>query len=157
LDIGSGAGLPGLVMAIALPDYSFHLVERRQKRATFLKIATSQLGLENAKVYLADVTELKDIQADGVTAMAVGTFKLLYCLTTQLHNQEILLISRKGSESQKEIYELEQSLNTQSEMIATIPLKTDQTSPNPSNVSRETIYGSLSAIKLLGGLECANT
>jgi 16S rRNA (guanine527-N7)-methyltransferase len=156
LDIGSGAGLPGLVMAIALPHYSFHLVERRQKRATFLKIATSQLGLENVKVYLADVTKLKDIRADGVTAMAVGTFKLLYCLTRQLHNQEILLLSRKGSEYQKEIAELEQSLNTQAKMIANVPLKTDQTPPNPSNVSRETIYGSLIAIKLLGGLECAN-
>lgn len=155
LDIGSGAGLPGLVIAIALPHYSFHLVERRQKRAAFLKIAASQLRLENVKVYLADVTELKDIRADGVTAMAVGTFKLLYCSTRQLHNWEILLMSRKGGEYQKEIAELEQSLNTPSKLVATIPLKPDQTPPNPSNVSRETIYGSLVAIKLLGGLECA--
>jgi 16S rRNA (guanine527-N7)-methyltransferase len=156
LDVGSGAGLPGLVMAIELPEYSFHLVEKRQKRSAFLKIAASQLGLENVKIYLADVTELKDIQADAVTALAVGTFKLLYCLTRQLHDEEILLMSRKGNDYQREIKELEQSLSIRSEIIANIPLKTNQASPNPSNVSRETIYGSLIAIKLLGGLECAS-
>jgi 16S rRNA (guanine527-N7)-methyltransferase len=155
LDVGSGAGLPGLVMAIALPEYLFHLVERRQKRAAFLKIAASQLRLENVKVYLADVTELKDIQVDVVTAMAVGTFKLLYCLTRKLHNKEILLMSRKGNEYPKEIAELEKSLSTQCRLIANIPLRTNQLSPNPSNVSRETIYGNLVAVKLLGGLECA--
>jgi 16S rRNA (guanine527-N7)-methyltransferase len=157
LDVGSGAGLPGLVMAIALPQYSFHLVEKRQKRSAFLKIATSQLGLENVKVYLADVTELRDIQADAVTALAVGTFKLLYCLTRQLHRQEILLVCRKGNEYQREVSELEQALNVQPRIISNIPLKTNHPSPNPANVSRETIYGSLIAIKLLGGLECADT
>ncbi len=146
LDVGSGAGLPGLVLAIALPHHSILLVERRQKRAAFLKIAASQLGLENAKVYLTDVTELKDIHADVITAMAVGSFKLLYCLTRHLHSEQIILMSRKGEDFAKEIQELEQTLSTTPELLT-----------NPSNVSRETIYGNLVAVRLLGGLECAGT
>jgi 16S rRNA (guanine527-N7)-methyltransferase len=155
LDVGSGSGLPGLVMAIALPEYSFHLVERRQKRAAFLKIAASQLELSNVRVYLADVTELVEPQADVVTAMAVGRLKLLYCLTRKLHKQTILLVSRKGKNFQHEIDELEQSLIVSSELIANLPLFVSPLLPNPSNVSRETIYGNLIAVKTLGGLECA--
>jgi 16S rRNA (guanine527-N7)-methyltransferase len=153
LDVGSGAGLPGLVIGIALPHYSILLVERRQKRATFLKLAASQLGLENVKVYLADVTELKDIHADAITAMAVGTFKLLYCLTRHLHKKEVLLLSRKGREYEQELEELEQTINASPSVIANQSL-TSHFPPNPANVSRETIYGNLIAVRLLGGLEC---
>jgi 16S rRNA (guanine527-N7)-methyltransferase len=154
LDVGSGAGLPGLVMAIVLPEYTFHLVERRQKRAAFLKIAASQLGLTNVKVHHDDVTILRGFRTDAVTAMAVGTFKLLYCLTHHLHNEEIFMLSRKGDEYKNEIEELERLLNTRVELIANVPLKTVKL--NSTVVSRETIYGSLIAVKVLGGLECAD-
>jgi 16S rRNA (guanine527-N7)-methyltransferase len=154
LDVGSGVGLPGLVMAIALPQFSFHLVERRQKRASFLKIVVSQLELKNVKVHWADVTELTGIQVDVVTALAVGTFKSLYCLTRGFHKREILLLSRKGSEYERELAELEQTIDSQVQIAANIPLKEKQTPFNLSNVSRETIYGSLIVVKVLGGLEC---
>jgi 16S rRNA (guanine527-N7)-methyltransferase len=154
LDVGSGAGLPGLVMAIVLPEYTFHLVERRQKRAAFLKIAASQLGLTNVKVHYDNVTMLRGSQIDAVTAMAVGTFKLLYCLTNHLHKKEVFILSRKGEEYKNEIEELEESLNIRAELVANVPLKT--TKPNSTIVSRETIYGSLIAIKVLGGLECGD-
>jgi 16S rRNA (guanine527-N7)-methyltransferase len=154
LDVGSGAGLPGLVIASALPHYSVLLVERRQKRATFLKLTASQLGLSNVKVYLADVTELIDIRVNAVTAMAVGTFKLLYCLTRHLHKDEVLLLSRKGEEYEQELEELEKTLKITSAVISNQPLLSSPTAANPANVSRETIYGSLIAVRLLGGLEC---
>ncbi|MGL4608195.1 MAG: RsmG family class I SAM-dependent methyltransferase, partial [Trueperaceae bacterium] len=64
LDVGSGAGLPGLVLAISLPENPVFLVERRQKRAAFLKIAVSQLDLSNANVLATDVTDLKKVYAD---------------------------------------------------------------------------------------------
>ncbi|MGL4611075.1 MAG: RsmG family class I SAM-dependent methyltransferase, partial [Trueperaceae bacterium] len=122
------------------------LVERRQKRAAFLKIAVSQLDLSNANVLATDVTDLKKVYADVVTAMAVGSFKLLYCLTRHLHAENIVLMSRKGDDYSKELAELEQSLGVSSSLLT-----------NPSNVSRETIYGNLVAIELVGGLECVNT
>jgi 16S rRNA (guanine527-N7)-methyltransferase len=144
LDVGSGAGLPGLVVAIALPHHPVLLIERRQKRAAFLKIAVSQLGLTNTKVYLADVTELKDIRADVIIAMAVGSFKLLYCLTRHLHSEQIILMSRKGKGFSNEIHELGRSLDVIPDLLT-----------NPTNVSRETIYGNLVAVELVGGLECS--
>jgi 16S rRNA G527 N7-methylase RsmG len=106
--------------------------------------AVSQLGLTNAKAFLADVTELKEISADVVTAMAVGSFKLLYCLTRHLHSENIVLMSRKGDDFAKEIKELEQNLGVTPKLLT-----------NPSNVSRETIYGNLVAVELVGGLECS--
>lgn len=143
LDVGSGAGLPGLVLAIALPDNPVFLVERRQKRAAFLKIAVAQLGLTNAKAFSADVAELKEISADVVTAMAVGSFSLLYCLTKHLHSDNIILMSRKGNDFAREITELEQTTGTTATLL---------THPN---VSRETIYGNLVAVEIMGGRECS--
>lgn len=148
LDVGSGAGLPGLVLAVALPDNPVFLVERRQKRAAFLKIAVSQLGLSNAKAFSADVKELKEISADVITAMAVGSFKLLYCLTKHLHAEKIVLMSRKGEDYVTEIEELNQIPGM------SLKLLTPHSHSNTANVSRETIYGNLVAVEMLGGLEC---
>ena len=143
LDVGSGAGLPGIVLSIDLPDNPIYLVERRQKRAAFLKIAVSQLELKNAQAFGSDVMELNAISADVVTALAVGSFSLLYCLTRHLHSSSILLMSRKGDDYAKEIVHLEKTLGKPAKIL---------THPN---VSRETIYGNLVAIECVGGLECS--
>ncbi len=58
LDLGSGAGLPGLVVAIALPGASVTLVERRQKRAAFLEMAVRELGVANASVFPGPAEEV---------------------------------------------------------------------------------------------------
>jgi|BEDMetMinimDraft_2_1075160.scaffolds.fasta_scaffold01090_5 16S rRNA (guanine527-N7)-methyltransferase len=49
-DVGSGAGFPGIPLAVALPDCVFYLFELRRKRATFLKSCTEYLGLSNVHV-----------------------------------------------------------------------------------------------------------
>lgn len=49
-DIGSGGGCPGLPLAVALPEYSFTLVERMEKRCVFLQSAISKMKLTNVKV-----------------------------------------------------------------------------------------------------------
>lgn len=64
LDLGSGAGLPGLVVAIARPDLSVRLIERRRARAAFLELAIERLGVTNASVLplrVEDVDELADL------------------------------------------------------------------------------------------------
>jgi 16S rRNA (guanine527-N7)-methyltransferase len=50
-DLGSGAGLPGVVVAIARPDLGVTLVERRRSRAAFLESVLDELGLSNARVF----------------------------------------------------------------------------------------------------------
>lgn len=68
-DLGSGAGLPGVVLAVALPTVEFVLAEARTRRAAFLELAVERLGLENATVYAGRVEDL-DVRFDGCTARA---------------------------------------------------------------------------------------
>ena len=70
-DIGSGAGLPGLPLAIAFPDRRFVLIEPKRRAVAFLELAVDELGLRNVKV-LASRVEDVDLQADLATARAFG-------------------------------------------------------------------------------------
>jgi len=59
-DLGSGAGLPGVVVAIALPRIRMLLVERRPRRAAILELVVEELGLSNATVFAGRVVELPE-------------------------------------------------------------------------------------------------
>jgi 16S rRNA (guanine527-N7)-methyltransferase len=72
LDIGSGAGLPGVVLAIARPALQVILVESRRSRATFLESARASLRLENVRVVHARI-EHQRIQVDVCVARAFGS------------------------------------------------------------------------------------
>jgi 16S rRNA (guanine527-N7)-methyltransferase len=67
VDIGSGAGLPGIVLAVARPDVTVHLVESRRRRAAFLELAAERLGLANAVPVAA---RIEDIEGPYDTAFA---------------------------------------------------------------------------------------
>jgi 16S rRNA (guanine527-N7)-methyltransferase len=56
-DLGSGAGLPGIPIAIARPDLTVHLIESRKRRAAFLELATERLGLPNVRVLPSRIEE----------------------------------------------------------------------------------------------------
>jgi 16S rRNA (guanine527-N7)-methyltransferase len=58
LDVGSGAGFPGIPLAVALPDLSFTLLERMSRRATFLKTCAILLGLRRVTVDQRDLSQL---------------------------------------------------------------------------------------------------
>jgi 16S rRNA (guanine527-N7)-methyltransferase len=73
LDIGSGAGLPGVPLAVAQPQRRFTLCERHARRARFLSHAALQLNLKNVTVAAADVTTLPtDAGFDTIVARAVA-------------------------------------------------------------------------------------
>jgi len=97
LDIGSGAGLPAIIMAIACPQYQLYLVERRQKRAAFLDIVVARLGINNVRVFAKDVREVGGLEpCSAITALAVGEFSLLYELSHSLQAKPCYLLSRKS-------------------------------------------------------------
>ena len=74
LDIGSGAGLPGLVLAIAHPGLAVTLLERMARRARFLELAARELGLDNVTVVNGDALRWRAAQGfDTVTARAVAS------------------------------------------------------------------------------------
>lgn len=60
LDLGTGAGLPGLVVAIALPRLAVTLVDRRPRRAAFCELAAERLGLGNVRVLVARIEDLTE-------------------------------------------------------------------------------------------------
>jgi 16S rRNA G527 N7-methylase RsmG len=68
-DLGSGAGLPGIVVAIALPHVRVVLVDRRANRAALAELAVQKLGLPNADVFAGPVEELAE-PADACLARA---------------------------------------------------------------------------------------
>jgi 16S rRNA (guanine527-N7)-methyltransferase len=71
LDVGSGAGLPGIVVAIALPRLRVGLVEPRRRRIGFLELALEELGLRNAQVLPARIQDL-DVTVDLCFARALA-------------------------------------------------------------------------------------
>jgi 16S rRNA (guanine527-N7)-methyltransferase len=58
VDLGSGAGLPGIPLSIVLPDLSFRLVEVRHRRAAFLELVVEALGIRNATVVQGPIERL---------------------------------------------------------------------------------------------------
>ena len=76
VDIGSGAGLPGVPLLCALDGWSGLLVEPRQKRCAFLGLVIRELGLD-AQVVRARYEAVEEIGFDMVTARAIGGYKAL--------------------------------------------------------------------------------
>ena len=68
-DLGSGAGFPGIVLSILMPDRKFVLVERMRRRAQFLALAIARTGIKNAECDEKDLREEKRV-FDAVTARA---------------------------------------------------------------------------------------
>jgi 16S rRNA (guanine527-N7)-methyltransferase len=69
-DLGSGAGLPGIPVAVARPDVRVTLVEARRNRAAFLELVVEQLELSNAEVRAGRVEDLPDASYDACLARA---------------------------------------------------------------------------------------
>jgi len=103
-DIGSGAGLPGLVLAIARPDVRFVLIEPMERRVDWLTSEAESLGLENVTVIRARAEETKlDWPLDQVTARAVSALATLIPLTAPLVKAGGQMVFMKGARVEDEI------------------------------------------------------
>jgi 16S rRNA (guanine527-N7)-methyltransferase len=107
VDVGSGAGLPGIPMAIAQPQASFTLVEPMERRASWLTAVIKDLGLENLRVLRARAEDVRESDFDFATARAVASLdKLLKMLTPLIKDSKNrTIIAMKGSKAQDEIKE----------------------------------------------------
>ena len=103
-DIGSGAGLPGIVLAIARPDVSFVLIEPMERRVDWLTGQAKTLGLDNVRVLRARAEEAKlDWPLDQVTARAVSALSTLIPLTAPLVKAGGEMIFLKGARVEEEL------------------------------------------------------
>jgi 16S rRNA (guanine527-N7)-methyltransferase len=97
-DIGSGAGLPGVVLAIARPDVQFVLVEPMERRADWLLTESARLGLNNVRVERARAEDASLVeQLDQVTARAVSALSKLIPTTAPLVKPGGEMVFMKGA------------------------------------------------------------
>jgi 16S rRNA (guanine527-N7)-methyltransferase len=103
-DVGSGAGLPGLVLAIARPDVDFVLIEPMERRTDWLRGESDRLGLQNVTVVRGRAEDVADdVVVDQVTARAVSALSKLIPLTVPLVRSGGQLILMKGARVDEEI------------------------------------------------------
>lgn len=102
IDIGSGSGLPGLVLALARPDLQVVLVESMLRRTVFLEEVVADLGLQSVEVRRARAEEV-DLRADVVTARAVAPLDRLARWAAPLLNEGGEVLALKGAGAQDEV------------------------------------------------------
>jgi 16S rRNA (guanine527-N7)-methyltransferase len=135
-DLGSGAGLPGLVLAASLPRAVLDLIESSARKCEFLREAVRRMGLDNASV----VCERSEDWARGegrgryeaVTARAVGRLSVLAELASPLLRQGGVLVAWKGARSHSE----EEELDRAAERLAMEPVEIRTVRPYPGSRDR---------------------
>lgn len=116
MDIGTGAGFPGMILAFALPQTEVTLVEPLTKRASFLQFIKADLGLENVKVIKKRVEEMEPQVFDLITSRAVTDTKMLLDLSQNFRDIHSKLLFYKG---EKVFDELDADIPMQHKIIET--------------------------------------
>lgn len=102
IDLGSGGGLPGLVIALARPDLAVTLVEQDQRKAAFLREAAIRLKLARVTVLDADIATVTG-QYDVVTARALATLDRLLSMAAPLLAEGAIGLFPKGESHATEL------------------------------------------------------
>jgi len=119
LDVGSGAGLPGLVLAIARPEQPFFLLDSLGKRTIFLEKAARDLALTQVTVINARVEMYRPEQTFAViTSRAFSSLKVFLDSTRHLSDAQTLYLAMKGRCQPDEINEIKNTvLNLQTHQL----------------------------------------
>lgn len=104
IDVGSGAGLPGLVIAAARPDLDVTLVEPMERRCEWLAYAADEIGLDNVSIVRDRSENLgRKLRGDVVTARAVAALPKLLRLTSKMIAPGGRLLALKGRRAYEEV------------------------------------------------------
>lgn len=118
-DIGSGGGVPGIPLAIAMPHLAFTLVEATEKKAQFLRAAADALALSNVTVLNERAEALGQMRGgtgghregyDAVTARALGPLAVAAELTVPLTKVGGIVLLVKGQKAEEELRESAQAV-----------------------------------------------
>jgi 16S rRNA (guanine527-N7)-methyltransferase len=139
-DVGSGAGLPGLVLAIARPDVQWVLIEPMERRVAWLTEQVDALGLDNVEVVRARAEDWRfGPVLDAVTARAVSALRTLAPITAPLVRDGGELILLKGASAVNEIEAAEKQLRKFRVTNARVEVVGEGLLPEPSRVVRATV------------------
>jgi len=100
VDVGTGAGFPGLVVGLVYPQLKVKLVEPLKKRYSFLSYLKNLTNSSNIQIYPVRVENLSTSQPiDLITSRAVGDYQLLQKLTSHLWGENTRYLFYKGSKT----------------------------------------------------------
>ena len=139
-DIGSGAGLPGLVLAIARPDVQLVLIEPMERRVDWLRAESTDLGLENVTVVRARAEEARlPALLDQVTARAVTALSKLIPATAHLVRHGGEMVFMKGSRVDEEIQAAQKAIRKQKLSGVEVLVLGEGIAPELTRVFRATV------------------
>jgi len=97
LDVGTGAGLPGIPLAVLLPQRQFDLVDRSAKKIRFVVQAAIELGLTNVRAVQTRVQDFEpDVRYDAILVRAYGSLSEIWRQTRCLLNEQGVVLAMKG-------------------------------------------------------------
>ena len=106
VDVGSGAGLPGVVLATMFPHIEVHCVDTVEKKATFIRYVAGVLRLSNLHAHHARIEQLAPFEADIVVSRAFASLADFATLSGRHVAANGWLVAMKGREPTEEIEEL---------------------------------------------------
>jgi 16S rRNA (guanine527-N7)-methyltransferase len=105
VDIGTGAGFPGMILAIAFPEVHFTLVEPLMKRTAFLHLVKSTYGLQNVDIIRGRIEDIEAFEADLITSRAVAKTDFLLGLAEGFIGENTEILFYKGENVYDEIHD----------------------------------------------------
>lgn len=106
LDVGTGAGFPGLPLAIMLPEVKFTLLDSNSKKIRFIRQQIHQLELGNVEVIHSRVEQVKDKLFDGIISRAFASVQDMVKMTQHLLGANGHWLAMKGQYSVQEVKDL---------------------------------------------------
>ena len=122
LDIGTGAGIPGLVLAIARPDINFTLLESNGKKVRFLRQTVHDLNINNAAVIHDRIEHFQTkIEFDALTSRALGKLSDMLIACQHLMTEKTIFLAMKGQYPEAEMQTLPPSFEVRSTKRIDVP------------------------------------
>ena len=126
-DVGSGAGLPGIPLAILRPDLEMILIEPMLRRSNFLTEALDELGLDDRVTVVRGRAEDADLHVDVVVSRAVAKLATLINWTTDLIVDSGSLLALKGQSADDEVVKAKKELSKRRLSAEVLLIRADPT------------------------------
>ena len=127
-DVGSGAGLPGIPLAILRPDHEMTLIEPMLRRSNFLTEALDELGLDDRVTVVRGRAEDADLHVDVVVSRAVAKLATLINWTADLIVDSGSLLALKGQSADDEVVKAKKELSKRRLFAEVLLIRADPTS-----------------------------
>lgn len=121
IDVGTGGGIPGMILAICLPETAVTLLDSNSKKTTFLRQAVIELGLGNVNVVHCRAESLKEVGFDAIVSRAFSAVSSFVTLTSHLVADNGKWYAMKGNLQENEIAELGPAYSIAETVRLTVP------------------------------------